>query len=244
MAVVKQVRGWVGVATAIAIVLIVARFGPVKSHLLSTLSWTQQQGAIGWLVFCLLYIASSSALLPGSILTLGAGLAFGVALGTALVVPASMTSAFLAFVIARYFARSGFVQRVVEQRRIGAIGDVVASDALAKSGFKLVLLLRLSPVVPFSLLNYALGLTKVSLGDYLRASFWGMLPGTILYVYLGSLFTHVADLGRGTKVLGSVGQAAYWVGLGVTLVTSVALTRLAKQTLRDMTNSSAQPEAT
>lgn len=66
--------------------------------------------------------------------------------------------------------------------------------AIAEHGFKIVLLLRLSPVFPFNLLNYALGLTRVQVRDYVLASFIGMLPGTALYVYLGSLVTRASEL--------------------------------------------------
>jgi uncharacterized membrane protein YdjX (TVP38/TMEM64 family) len=115
--------------------------------------------------------------------------------------------------------------------------------AIEHQGLKVVLLLRLSPVFPFSVLNYALGLTGVRLRDYVLGSFLGMLPGTILYVYLGSLVTTAAALGGGGGPSTSGQRALYWAGLGATLIVTVLMTRLARRALRSALGDAAAPRA-
>src|SRR5205085_4079496 len=119
-------------------------------------------------------------LFPASILTLGAGATFGPFLGTAVVSVASTTCACLAFWIGRTFARES-IQRQMERFP----KFKVVERAVAKQGFKIVLLTRLSPAFPFTWMNYAYGVTTVRFRDYALASWIGMLPGTFAYVYVG-----------------------------------------------------------
>ena len=118
-------------------------------------------------------------------------------------------------------------------RRLGRDPRFTAIDAaVGANGFRIVLLLRLSPAFPFNLLNYGLGLTSVRLRDYLLGSFLGMLPGTALYVYIGSLVTSAAELSSGQRPdAGPWGHGLYWGGLGATLLVTVILTRIAKRAL-------------
>jgi uncharacterized membrane protein YdjX (TVP38/TMEM64 family) len=105
-------------------------------------------------------------------------------------------------------------------------------DAVAREGWKIVGLTRLSPVFPFNLLNYAYGLTRVSLRDYFFASWIGMMPGTIMYVYIGSLAGEVAKLGSEGRTRTSAEWALYIVGLIATIVVTVFITRIARTALR------------
>ncbi len=105
--------------------------------------------------------------------------------------------------------------------------------AVGRQGFKLVLLLRLSPIVPFNLLNYALSLSSVSPGRYVLASFIGMLPGTLLYVYLGSLATTAASLGTAGAQQGSLRLVFYAAGLIATILVVVIATRAARRALAE-----------
>jgi uncharacterized membrane protein YdjX (TVP38/TMEM64 family) len=154
---------------------------------------------------------------------------FGLVRGAALVFLAATLGATAAFLVARYVAR-GYVER-----RIGT-GSLAAVDrALARKGLRLVFLLRLTPVVPYSLLNYSLGLTGVSLRDFVLGSA-GMLPGTILYVYYGKVAGEVAALAGGQAV---PRDATYWasiaVGLVATIAVTVMVTRTARRALREET---------
>jgi uncharacterized membrane protein YdjX (TVP38/TMEM64 family) len=161
-------------------------------------------------------------LVPGSILTLGAGFIWGPVAGLAIVSPVSVAAATAAFLLGRTWARPWVAGRIARDPRFAAI-----DAAVARRGSTIVLLLRLSPVVPFTLLNDALGLTHVRLRDYVIASFTGMLPGTFLYPYLRSIATTVASIGDAATTPDPVRQTFYWLGLGATVIVTVVVTRLA-----------------
>src|SRR5262249_3259422 len=97
--------------------------------------------------------------------------------------------------------------------------------------FKIVLLLRLSPVFPFNVLNYALGLTRIKFWPYVLASWLGMLPGTVMYVYLGSALGSLAKLGSEPAEEGIGQKAFFWFCLAATVVVTVVITRMARRTL-------------
>lgn len=172
------------------------------------------------------YVTVTLLLLPASLLTAGAGLAYGPILGTTLVSPVSVAAATLAFLLGRTVARDWVATRIAGDARFAAI-----DAAIGRHGFRIVALLRLSPLVPFSVLNYALGLTRVRPRDFVLGSFVGMLPGTLLYVYLGSLVTTVSGLGpdRGS----GAAQGLYWAGLAATLLATVSITRIARRALNE-----------
>lgn len=154
--------------------------------------WVGGLGAWGPLAFVAGYAVTVVAFVPGSLLTLAGGAAFGLFRGVAYVWLAATLGAGLAFLVARYLARPWVEQRVAADPRFAAIDRAIASQ-----GGRIVFLLRLSPLFPFSLLNYALGLTRVRFRDYMIASL-GMLPGTVLYVYYGSRAGELAQAAGGT----------------------------------------------
>jgi len=216
------------IATIFAALLISALlFLPINQWALRLVEWIHGAGALGVLVYALAYVLATLLLLPGSILTLGAGFAYGPVWGTLLVSPISVVAATLAFLLGRTLARNWVSRRMERDPRFAAI-----SDAIRASGFKIVLLLRLSPIFPFNLLNYALALTRVPLREYVIASLVGMLPGTFLYVYLGSLVTSASELLSGRRPpSGFWGKFLYWGGLLATLVVVVLITRIANRAL-------------
>lgn len=222
------------VARAILGVLILGLVAMAATHLdlargaLALISWSRGAGLLGALVFALAYVLSTVLLLPGSMLTLGAGFAWGPVVGVAIVSPASVLAATAAFVLGRTLLRGRVERRVLGDQRFAAI-----DRAVGENGFRLVLLLRLSPVLPFNLLNYALALTRVSLRDYVMGSAIGMFPATVLYVYLGSVLTNGSELLAG-KPLGAspAGTALYWMGLAATLAVVVFITRASRVALR------------
>ncbi|HEY8121699.1 MAG TPA: TVP38/TMEM64 family protein [Myxococcota bacterium] len=189
-------------------------------------AWIDGLGAVGPIAFVAAYAIGVAAFLPGAALTIAGGAIFGVVKGTAIVFGAALLGSTLAFLIARYLAR-GFV----EQRIAGNAQFAAIDRAIGQQGRKIVFLLRLSPVFPFSLGNYALGLTRVGLADYVIAGA-GMLPGTLLYVYLGSVATDVASAA-------AVGGAASGrtaltiVGLAATALVTIFVTRIARRALAD-----------
>jgi len=176
------------------------------------------------------YVLATVAFIPGSLLTLAAGALFGLVRGTALVLVAATLGASLAFLVARYLARGLVERRLAGNARFAAIDRAIGAE-----GRKIVFLLRLSPLFPFNLLNYALGLTRVRFADYLVASA-GMVPGTLLYVYYGKVAGDVARLAAGGTVRR---DAAYYVvlalGLAATVGVTTVVTRVARRALREAT---------
>ena len=116
--------------------------------------------------------------------------------------------------------------KIKESEKFQAIDKGVAEE-----GWKIVGLTRLSPVFPFNLLNYAFGITRVSLRDYVLASFFGMLPATLMYVYIGSLAGDLATLGAADRSRTTGELALYGVGLVATIVVTVFITRIARNAL-------------
>lgn len=200
---------------------------PLDDLALGLVGWVRAAGVAGAAVYAAAYVAATLLLLPGSALTAGAGFAYGPLWGTLLVSPVSVLAATLAFLLGRSALRGWVARKLGADPRFTAVDEAIGSG-----GFKIVLLLRLSPLFPFNLLNYGLGLTRVRLRDFVLASFLGMLPGTFLYVYLGSLVTSASELLAGkSRGAGPWGQALYWGGLVATVAVTVLITRIARTAL-------------
>lgn len=214
----------------LALVALVLLGRSAGAHFAEFAAWVEAQGALAPLIFVLAYTAAVVAFVPGSILTLAGGALFGVAWGTLYVFVAATLGSSLAFLIARYVARGAVERRLAGTPRLAAIDRAVAAE-----GRKIVLLLRLSPAIPFSVLNYALGLTRVRFADYLAGAI-GMLPGTLLYVWSGKLIGDVAALAGGAS---APKGPAYWtliaVGLIATLLVTWLITRTARRALAQAT---------
>lgn len=209
-------------------IIAVNQFGSswdIQAQLKHLLEWIDSLGAWGFLVFTVIYILASIFLLSGAILTLGAGAIYGVVKGSILVIVASNLAAIAAFLVGRYLAR-GWVTKLIDKKPNFKVIDV----AVAREGWKIVGLTRLSPIFPFVFLNYAFGLTQIPLKDYLIASCIGMLPGTIMYVYIGS-FLGIAALGTSGRERTPLEWALYIVGLVATVVVTVYVTKIAKKAL-------------
>lgn len=201
-----------------------------QAWLQSALTWVDGLGTAGLIAFAAIYVVATVAFIPGSLLTLGAGVLFGVIQGSIVVFLAATLGATAAFFVGRYLARDWVTQRFIAGNR-----QFVAIDqAVSREGFKIVLLTRLSPVFPFNALNYIYGLTGVGWRDYVLASI-GMLPGTILYVYIGSSFKSLADLfvNAGDRAKTPQEWVLFGVGLGVTLGVTLYVTRIARRALAE-----------
>ncbi|MDP2496441.1 MAG: VTT domain-containing protein [Candidatus Palauibacterales bacterium] len=195
--------------------------------------WVDGFGVAGPVVYGLVYVLATVLLVPGSALTIGAGVAFGLLWGTVLVSLASVAGAAAAFLIARYVAREKVAGWVTGREKFEAV-----DRAVGKEGWKVVALTRLSPVFPFNFLNYAFGLTRVRLGPYVLASWLAMLPGTLMYVYIGAAGTTVAAAATGAA---DWGQTLLQVaGLLATIAVVVLVTRRARQVLREAAGEGAE----
>lgn len=221
---------WTGAALAVAAVFLAVRRLPVERIVDAISAWVDDLGFWGPLAFGAAYALGVLLLIPGSALSLAAGAVFGLLWGTVTVSIASTTAAAIAFLIARYFARGAVARRAERAPKFRAI-----DRAVGEGGWKIVALLRLSPAVPYTLLNYLLGLTAIGFWPSILSSWVAMLPGTLLYVYLG----HIGKLGleaasRGETTRNPAQIALLVVGLVATVVVTVYVTRLARRALRDV----------
>jgi uncharacterized membrane protein YdjX (TVP38/TMEM64 family) len=201
-------------------------------HLQSFALWVRGLGAWAPLAFIAGYAVAVVALAPGLPLTLAGGAIFGPLAGTAWVFAAASLGACAAFLVARYAARGLVEQRLRRDPRFAAI-----DRAIGERGLRIALLLRLSPVFPFNVLNYALGLTRIRFTHYALACL-GMLPPTIAYVYLGSLIGDVAGLGtaRTAAEAGSpwLGRGLLAVGVAATFAVVTVIARTARRALAQL----------
>jgi uncharacterized membrane protein YdjX (TVP38/TMEM64 family) len=219
-------------------VILGAKFFPFNLWLDQFLEWVRTLGFWGALLYFFVYVAGTVLFVPGTALTLGSGLLFGVLWGTILVSLASVSGATIAFLIARSFGRAWTLRRIERYPKFELI-----DRAIGENGFKLVLLMRLQPVfLPFAILNYALGLTRVRMRDYVLASWIGMLPATTLYAYIGSSLKSISDLVQGkVPAADHWHQLLFWGGLVLSAAFVTIFTRIAKQALESHLGAENEP---
>jgi uncharacterized membrane protein YdjX (TVP38/TMEM64 family) len=200
---------------------------PIEKSLTSLNDFVGSLGLLGLVLFIGIYALATVLLLPGSILTLGAGFTFGLGWGFLAVSLGSTLGAGLAFLLGRSVARQRVEAFTRERPHFQKL-----DRAIGREGARLIFLLRLSPVVPFNLSNYFYGLTAIRFGPYLLASWLGMMPGTLLYVYLGTLGRVGAEAAAGAGEGRSFLEWALLIaGLGATLAVTLWVTRLARRAL-------------
>jgi uncharacterized membrane protein YdjX (TVP38/TMEM64 family) len=202
------------------------KFLPVRQWTRNFNDWVGQMGVAGILIFIGFYAAATVLLVPGSILTIGAGFAFGLWKGFLAVSAGSTLGAALAFLVARFVARDK-VETIARQnekfRRI--------DNAIGKEGAKLIFLLRLSPVIPFNASNYFYGLTAVKFWPYVLASWIGMMPGAFLYVYIGVASKAAVSVAVSSEVISRGWQ--YWTFTSIGLIATIVVTIWATKIVRD-----------
>src|SRR6184192_2310682 len=212
------------VAIVIALFLVM-RFLPVQQWLRSFNDWVGQMGIAGIFIFIGVYAVATVLMAPGSILTIGAGFAFGLWKGFLAISAGATFGASLAFLIARFIAREKIEAIARRNEKFREI-----DSAIGKQGAKLIFLLRLSPVIPFNLSNYLYGLTGVKFWPYVLASWIGMMPGTFLYVYIGTASQAAISAAAGGEAVQHGWQ--YWtfisIGLAATIVVTVWVTKIAR----------------
>jgi len=218
---------WIGLAAAVVALIVAARLLPVADWLREFNEWIGGVGPVGIVIYAAVYALATVLFAPGWILTVGAGIVFGLVWGTVAVSLGSTTGAALAFLIARYLARDAVSARMGKKEKFAAI-----DRAIGEQGWKIVALLRLSPLVPFNLSNYLYGLTAVKFWPYVLASWIAMLPGTVLYVYLGYAGKAGLEAATGATQRSPLEYVFMAVGLAATIAVTVYVTRLAKQALK------------
>jgi uncharacterized membrane protein YdjX (TVP38/TMEM64 family) len=209
------------------IVAFVTQPSALQEVLQNALVGIQGLGLGGAIAFIALYVLATVLLVPGTILTLGAGVVFGVGWGSVYVFIGAVLGAIAAFLIGRYLARGWVARKIADNPRFAAI-----DKAVAKTGFKIVLLTRLSPIFPFVLLNYAFGVTQVALKDFFFGSV-GMIPATVSFVYVGSLAGSLATIHTlsGSDSSQTVRSILQVIGFIATIITTVYITRVARRAL-------------
>ncbi len=219
----KKYWKWIALVVVLVAISTATAFLPVKEWVKAFSDWVQTLGALGVVLFIAVYALATVLFLPGWIFTVAAGLVYGVVGGTAVALTGAVIGATLAFLCGRYLVRERVRAATKGNRKFEAI-----DQAIGEQGWKIVGLLRLSPLIPFNLSNYFYGVTAVAFLPYLLASAVGMLPGTLLYAYLGAA-------GRAGLGGGGEGSPLKYVFLGLGLVATIAVTiivsRAAKKAL-------------
>lgn len=218
-------RRWIVLLVAVACLSLLVAVLPLREWGVRLLETMARLGPSGAVAYAAIYAAACVLMVPGSLLTLGAGFLYGTLGGLLVVIPGSLVGSTACFLLARTFARSWVAGRLASSPRFAAI-----DRAVERRGLRTVLLLRMSPILPYNALNYALGLTSVRLRDYVVGSAIGSLPITLLVVHAGSLASSLAGL-REAGPRGPVGVALVVVGIVALVAVVIVVTRAARQAL-------------
>lgn len=211
------------IVVVIVIVLAVSARGlPVADWLVGLESWARQYPLAGAVVYVLLTILATVALLPGWVSMMLAGLIFGLTMGLAYAMLGITAGAAAAFLVGRTLAR-----KWVERRISGNVHLLALDDALDEQAFTIVALTRIALIFPFNLLNYAYGVTRVNIGVYSAGTAVGMLPIVGIYVYLGTL---AGDMGQILSEGANIGTDTWWV-LAIAIVAIVAVVLTVRRAL-------------
>lgn len=217
-------------AGAVILLALAGAFLPIAAWLEALLGWTRDLGPWAALALALVWLPAAVLLVPGSLITLGTGFVLGPGWGIVVVSLGSTLGATVAFLVGRRLGREWVRERVDRREVLEGV-----DRGIAEEGLKVVLLLRLSPIVPYNALNYALALTGVSLRDFVLGSWLGMLPGTVLYVGLGAGARSIAALATGTTDRSGWWLAALAAGILATALVVVVVTRAARRALAERT---------
>ena len=221
-------RAWRAVALPLLLAGAAALLWSRPDVVTDVLDWVRAQGALAPVAFAEVYELAVALLVPGSVLTLTGGALFGLWPGVPVVFAGAVTGSSLAFFVSRHLSRP-FVERwLAGHGRFALIDRAVAAD-----GLRIVFLLRLTPLVPFTVLNYLLGLTRLRWREMIMAS-PAMLPGTLLYVYYGHVIGDVAAVVAGARPPRSTAQYALLaVGLAAAALVAWRVSRIARRALAE-----------
>jgi uncharacterized membrane protein YdjX (TVP38/TMEM64 family) len=202
-------------------------FLPIQNGLIQLDSYVQSLGALGPAVAVLAYVLCTVLFVPGSAITLGVATLFGLKTAFIVVLIGANGGALCSFLLARTFLREKVARWADGNPKFRSF-----DHAIGLQGFKIVVLARLSPIFPFNTLNYLLGVTPVKTGAYVIANLLGMLPGMILYVYIGAA-ARDALTGRIVPSAGLFQQALKYAGLLATVAVVLIITQAARKALRE-----------
>ena len=210
-----KARPWLITAGAAALALAAWHLLPVEDGLRAFSAWANGLGPYGLAAFGALFFLATLLVVPGTPLTIAGAVAFGWAVMPVVLVSATLGS-WLAFLAGRHLFRDRVRALIARRPRLRA-----TVEAVGDGGWRLLTLMRLSPFVPFNAQNYALGVTDVGTGAYLVSTVIGMLPGTLVCVYLGVIGRHAGS-----------DEPTHWITLGLGLVATVAAVELTRRRVR------------
>lgn len=222
----KRGRLWLGLAL-LALVLTGVFTLPLESMLNQALGWQRANPVLAALIYVLGVSVATPLMVPGSVLIMTAGFVFGIAQGFALACIGVTAGATLACLAGRSIARPAVAQAVAGNQTFAAL-----NSALQKRGFLVVALTRLSLLIPFNLLNYAYGVSSVSLSKYIPATALGMLPAIGLFVYIGSIASDAQSLLTSNATGGATGRIVLVVGLIALILATWVIHRTATAELK------------
>lgn len=221
---VKRRWRWIVAALCVGVLLAAGRVLPLREWLEVFGRWIAGLGPAAYALYVAAYVVVTLLLLPAVLLTVGAGLFFGLAAGVAVVSVGATLGAAASFLVARHFARDRVARYASGNARFAAI-----DRAIGQKGWRIVFLLRLSPLVPFVVSNYFYGLTAIRFWPYILSTWIGMLPLTFLYVCLGAAAREVAG-----APVGPTGPLKWVVlagGIAATLAGTLYTGKVVKRTL-------------
>lgn len=200
---------------------------PVEKILKDFLLWIKQDlGPWGPLVLAIAYIPLTVCAVPASVLTLGGGYLFGLPVGFFADSIGATLGATAAFLLGRTIGRSYVISKLKNYPKFHAV-----AIAIQRSGFKIVLLLRLVPLLPFNMMNYLLSVTPVRLGEYMLASWVGMMPITFALVYVGTTLKDLSDVTHGWAEVSTTRWVLIAAGFMISVILMVYITKVAKASL-------------
>ena len=227
----RATKKWIGAGIALLLVvgvIVGIRAGlPIRDYIESFLEWTRGLGYWGPAALAGFYVVATVLFLPGSPLTMGAGLLFGLLWGVIAVEVGATVGACCAFLVARTVGRDWVADHLKGRKSFQAI-----DEAVAREGFKIVFLIRLSPLIPYNLQNYAFGLTRIGFWKYAVATAGGMIPGVVMYVYIGTIARSLARIAAGEVEQTFMQSIFLGVGLVVTLAVVIYVTRVARSAVK------------
>lgn len=205
----------------VAAIVIVLHFLPIATWLRNFQDYVRGLGALGYVVYVIVYAICVVAFIPASILTLGAGAIFGFVGGTIVVIIGATIGATLAFLLARTVMRKRVEKMTASNAKFRALDRAIAAE-----GMKIVFLVRLAVVFPFTYINYAFGLTAIPLWRYVLATFLGIIPATAAFVFASSAATKAA-----TGETSSITKIVYIAGGVFAVLVSILIGRIAAKAI-------------
>ena len=212
-----------GIALFIVAAGLAALLLPIGEIATDLVTWVRGAGFVGALALFAAIVAGVCMFLPGSPLGMACGYVYGPFLGLALASPALLTGTCAAFGLGYAFARPLAARWIERNRRLSAI-----DRAVAKEGFKTILFLRFAPIMPFNILNYVLGATRLRFRDFALATWIGTLPSVSIWTWLGSELRDLEELKRG----GFGSATGLWIAIGVTIIGVVLAVRVVRRRLK------------